>query len=141
MEITALNILDLIPQAPPFVMVDALTYSDELISRSGFIIPADHCMVDGGYFTEGGLLENIAQTAAARSGYEATANNQPIKGGYIGAVKDLEIFFLPAAGKTIRTEIIIENQFFNVSVISGSVWCDNALAARCEMKVFLNEEV
>jgi len=136
-----LNIFDLIPQAPPFVMIDALTYSDELISRSGFTIKPDNCLVEDGSFTEGGLLENIAQTAAARSGYEAKVNNQPVKSGYIGAVKNLEILFLPAVGKTIVTEIKLENQFFNVSVISGSVWCDDTLAARCEMKVFLNEEV
>ena len=51
-------------------------------------------MVDSGYFTEGGLMENMAQTAAARAGYLAKAENKPVSGGYIGAVKDFEVFFL-----------------------------------------------
>jgi len=140
MYIAPKNILELIPQAPPFVMVDQLTYSDEEFTRTSFTIANDNCMVVNGLFTEGGLLENIAQTAAARAGYMARQANKPVSGGYIGAVKDLEIFFLPEAGKELLTEIKIENQFFNVSVVSGKVWCGNQLAAQCEMKVFLNSE-
>jgi predicted hotdog family 3-hydroxylacyl-ACP dehydratase len=138
MELAPQSILELIPQAPPFVMVGQLTYADELITRSTFTIAADNSMVANGFFTEGGLLENIAQTAAARVGYIAKTENKPIAGGYIGAVKDFEVFFLPAVGNDIVTEIKIENQIFNVSVITGQVWCNNELAARCEMKVFLN---
>mgnify|MGYP001555386856 FL=1 len=140
MQLNPQNILELIPQAPPFVMVDALLYTDEQTCRSSFVINADNCMVDSGYFTEGGLMENMAQTAAARAGYLTKAENKPVSGGYIGAVKDFEVFFLPQAGQEIIIEIRVENQFFNVSVITGSVHCNNELAARCEMKVFLNTE-
>jgi predicted hotdog family 3-hydroxylacyl-ACP dehydratase len=140
MQIATQNILELIPQAPPFVMVGQLTYSDELLTRSAFTIAADNCMVANGVFSEGGLMENIAQTAAARVGYLAKTESKPIAGGYIGAVKDFETFFLPQVGQNLVTEIKIENQIFNVSVISGSVWCNHQLAARCEMKVFLNAD-
>ena len=140
MELAPQNILELLPQAPPFVMVGQLTYSDETTTRSTFTIRADNSMVFNGTFSEGGLLENIAQTAAARVGHIAKTENKPITGGYIGAVKDFEVFFLPAIGNDIMTEIKIENQIFNVNVITGQVWCNNELAARCEMKVFLNAE-
>lgn len=140
MQLSPQNILELIPQASPFVMIGQLVYSDEQTSKSTFTIADDNCMVQDGYFTEGGLLENIAQTAAARAGYEAKAQTRPVSGGYIGAVKNLEVFFLPKAGRELRTEITIENQIFNVSVIAGHVWCNNELAASCEMKVFLNAE-
>jgi predicted hotdog family 3-hydroxylacyl-ACP dehydratase len=138
MQLASQNILELIPQAQPFVMVGQLTYQDETISCSTFTIAADNCMVYNGLFSEGGLMENIAQTAAARVGYIAKQENKPVAGGYIGAVKDFEVFFLPQVGNDITTEIKIENQVFNVSVITGRVWCNNELAARCEMKVFLN---
>lgn len=134
------NTLELIPQAPPFVMVDALLHADELTSRSSFIIQPDNFMVQNGCFTEGGLLENIAQTAAAHAGYMAKQNNQPVAGGFIAAVKDFEIGFLPQVGEEIMTEIKIENQFFNVSVVKGNVWCNKQLAATCEIKVVINEE-
>lgn len=140
MNIAPRNILELIPQAPPFVMVDELIYTDELISRSTFMITADNCLLSGGLFTEGGLLENIAQTAAARAGYAAKVEGKPILSGYVGAVNNMAIVFLPKAGSQISTEITITDRIFNVTVISGSVWCNNELAASCEMKLFLNEE-
>lgn len=140
MQLAPQNILQLIPQAPPFVMVDQLTYTDDSITRSSFTVTADNCMVDKGCFSEGGLMENIAQTAAARVGYLASLKSRPVAGGYIGAVKDLEVLFLPAIGSELITEIKIENQVFNVSVISGQVWCNDELCARCEMKVFLNAD-
>ena len=122
------------------MMVDVLLYTDELSSRSRFIIKPDNVMVQNGCFTEGGLLENIAQTAAARAGYLAKQNHQPVAGGFIAAVKNFELLFLPEAGQELVTEIKIGNQVFNVSVITGQVWCNEKLAASCEMKVFLNEE-
>jgi predicted hotdog family 3-hydroxylacyl-ACP dehydratase len=139
MPIAPRNILELIPQAVPFVMVDELIGQDEHTSTSIFTVTADNCLVDNGLFSEAGLLENIAQTAAARAGYKAIADGKPVAGGYIGAVKDFEVFFLPPVGSQLHTVIHIENQIFNVTVITGSVWCNKELTARCEMKVFLNQ--
>jgi len=140
MQLAPQNILELIPQAPPFVMVGQLLFQDETASRSSFTIATDNCMVFNGEFSEGGLMENIAQTAAARVGYIAKQENKPVAGGYIGAVKDCEVLFLPKVGDELLTEIKIENQVFNVSVIVGQVWCNGELCARCEMKVFLNAD-
>lgn len=140
MQLAPQNILELIPQAPPFVMIGQLLYQDETTTRSSFKIEANNCMVFNGEFSEGGLMENIAQTAAARVGYITKQENKPVAGGYIGAVKDLEVLFLPKVGDALLTEIKIENQVFNVSVIIGQVWGNNELCASCEMKVFLNED-
>lgn len=140
MPLAPQNILQLIPQASPFIMVGQLIYNDDTTTRSSFTVTADNCMVDKGFFSEGGLMENIAQTAAARVGYLASLEDRPVAGGYIGAVKDLEVYFLPPAGSELVTEIKIENQVFNVSVILGQVWCNNELCACCEMKVFLNAD-
>jgi len=131
------NILSLIPQKPPFVMIDQLQYSDETVSRSSFRITAENIFTIKGRFAEAGLLENIAQTAAARAGYMAHLENKPVGIGYIGSVKDLEIFGLPQTNDELLTEIKIEDKVFNISVISGKVWCNDKLIAQCEMKVFM----
>ena len=131
------NILSLIPQKPPFVMIGQLLHSDEMITRSGFQVTAENIFTINGRFTEAGLLENIAQTAAARAGYIAQRDNKPVEIGYIGAVKNLEIFELPKTNDELITEIKIEDKVLNVSVISGKVWCNNKLIAQCEMKVFM----
>jgi predicted hotdog family 3-hydroxylacyl-ACP dehydratase len=131
------NIESLIPQRQPFVMIDELSFSDGNHTRTGLQIRADNIFVENNRFTEPGLLENIAQTAAARAGYEANKENAPVRVGYIGAVKNFEVFDLPKVGDTIETEIIIGNQVFDVSVIKGSVSCNKRVIAKCEMKIFI----
>jgi hypothetical protein len=70
MNLTGENSLALIPQKPPFVMIDALLFSDEKRTVSSFKIPEKNIFVKEGLFLEPGLVENIAQTAAARAGHE-----------------------------------------------------------------------
>jgi predicted hotdog family 3-hydroxylacyl-ACP dehydratase len=133
------NILSLIPQQPPFVMVDALSHSDETVTRSQFLVKAENVLTINGQFTEAGLLENIAQTAAARAGYIALSGNQPVKAGYIASIKNFEVFFLPQVNDTLVTEIKMEEPIFNVTMITGTVQCNGQLAAQCEMKIFMEE--
>ncbi|MES2107207.1 MAG: 3-hydroxyacyl-ACP dehydratase [Bacteroidota bacterium] len=131
------DIIPLIPQKPPFVMVGRLLYADAVITRSSFVINEDNVFVKDGIFQEAGLMENIAQTAALRAGYMAQLERKPVEAGYIGAVKDFEIFELPKVGDEVVTEITIDNQVFNVTMLTGKVWHDDVLLARCEMKVFM----
>jgi predicted hotdog family 3-hydroxylacyl-ACP dehydratase len=139
MQNSTAGILSYIPQRVPFVMVDEVVYSDEIISRSKFLVDAQNIFVENGYLKEPGLVENIAQTAAARAGYIAHTQNKPVLVGYIGAIKNLEIFFFPKTGDGLITEITIENQIFDVTLISGKIICNGKLAAHCQMKIFINQ--
>ena len=121
-------------------MVGKLLSSDDNTTRSSFRITADNVFVKDNEFQEGGLLENMAQTAALRAGYAAQAENKSPAMGYIGAVKDFEIFALPKVGDELTTEIDIENQVFDVTVISGKVWHNENLLAQCEMKLFISNK-
>jgi predicted hotdog family 3-hydroxylacyl-ACP dehydratase len=140
MKLPVDDICSLIPQKPPFVMVSRLLYVDENCTRSSFHINRDNVFVKDNIFREAGLLENMAQTAALRAGYLANAEDKPVTVGYIGAVKDLEIFGLPQADDELITEITIENQIFDVILFSGKVWHDKKLMAQCEMKVFISNK-
>lgn len=131
------DILLLIPQRPPFVMIDSLLYSDENSTRTTFRVTAENIFVVDGRLREPGLLENIAQTAAARAGAIARMEGKPVAIGYIGAVKHLEIAGLPRVNDELITEIRIEDQVFNVTIISGRVWCNEITLAQCEMKIFV----
>jgi len=133
-----LNIFSLIPQRPPFVMVDKLLYCDEFITQTIFKVPNDNVLVINGEFTEAGLMENIAQTAAARAGQIAERKKEPVAIGYIGAVKNFEIFNLPKVNDELLTEVKIENQVFDVTIISGTVKCNGIVMAQCEMNIFIS---
>jgi 3-hydroxymyristoyl/3-hydroxydecanoyl-(acyl carrier protein) dehydratase len=132
----------LIPQKPPIEMVDKLWFNDATTTISGFTVQADNVFCKNGLFTEPGIVENIAQTAAIRAGYMASLllkdgekGTPPV--GYIGAIKKLLIHQLPKAGSELKTEIIVQQVVFDVTLISGRSTVDGEPVAECEMKIFL----
>lgn len=137
--VTKENIQSLIPQRPPFVMIDTLISSGGQSTTTGFVIRKDNIFVENGIFKEPGLVENIAQTAAARAGYISQKENKPVAVGYIGSVNNLKVFALPQTGDELITEITIENQIFDVTLISGRITCNGQLVAQCNMKIFINK--
>ena len=132
------NILQFIPQRPPMVMVDALVEHSGEVSVSEFMILPDNIFVSKGFFQMPGMVENIAQTAALRMGYEQSLNDGPGEPsvGFIGEVKNLKVHFLPPVGSAIRTSIELLHIIFTASVIKGKVMYDGKVAAECEMKIF-----
>ena len=135
------NINDLIPQKFPFVMIDQLDDSDETSTRCSFTIRDENIFTVDSAFREAGLIENIAQTAAARVGFIAMMEKKDVPVGFIGAVKNLEINDLPKTGETIVTEIKITNTVFDVTIISGTVCLGDKIIAQCEMKIVINPEL
>jgi predicted hotdog family 3-hydroxylacyl-ACP dehydratase len=134
------DILQLIPQRPPVVMVDTLYTCDVGRAETGFTVAADNIFCENGLFSEGGIIENIAQTAASQVGYLCQQQNIPVPVGFIGAVKGLEIFALPTVGDRLHTSIQIEYEVMGVTVISGKVLCNDRLMATAEMKIVIKSE-
>ncbi len=126
-----------IPQAPPFVMIDDVLVCSGTETETVFKITNDNVFVEDGFFTEPGLIENMAQTAAAGTGWLAHQNQQQPPVGYIGAVKDLTIHALPKAGDTIVSSIRTMHQVMNAYIVEGTVRCGDRLIASAEFKIFL----
>lgn len=131
------DIIDYIPQRAPFVMVDSIQSHDETVTRTCFRILPGNLLVESEVLKEPGMVENIAQSAAAHAGFLAKQEGLPVRLGYIGAIKNLRIHGFPKINEEIITEIRIENQIFDVSVVSGKISCNNKLLAECEMKIFI----
>lgn len=131
------KVLELIPQKHPMLMVDGLLSSDNTTSISKLSLTTDNIFCNNGYFQEPGLIENIAQTAALRSGYEAMKNDEKPAVGFIGSVKKLDIFELPRDNDVLQTKVTILNQLMNVLIISGEISVNNKLIAKGEMNIFL----
>ncbi len=135
-----IDILELIPQRAPVVMVTKLVSVEEQSATSILHINEDNVFVANGRFRECGLVENIAQTAAAMNGYRALAGGEAVKKGYIGAVKNLRIFTLPGVNSTLTTLVREETMVMNTSIIKGQIRLGDQLIAECEMKVFLQDQ-
>ena len=133
------NILQLIPQKPPMVMIDKLYSCDENTCVSGLSILRNNIFCDDNYFYESGLIENIAQTAAASVGVIAQRENKEAPVGFIGSVKRLKIYKRVAVGTDIVTTVDTQQKVGNVSIIKGRVEQDNDIIAECEMNIFLQE--
>ena len=143
MQLIDINILDLIPQRAPFIMVDALTYYDPVVAKTVFTVRKDNIFCNGnGQLAEAGLIENIAQTCAARMGYEEKTEQQRdgvIKIGYIGMIKTMEIYRSPLVGERLETTISIAENFFNTTLVETKVETAGETIATCEMKIYLTD--
>lgn len=131
------RIADHLPQAPPIVMIDNLWYANETATRTSLLIRPGMLFVKGDRFTEPGLMENIAQTAAVRAGYYHKNRQEPVPLGFIGAFKDLEIFELPEVGTEIFTEVRLKQEVLDISIFEGIIKAEDIVLARCEIKIFV----
>ena len=132
------SVLKYIPQQPPFVMVDNIIYCDLECCRTNFKVREDNLLLSNGKLLEAGLLENIAQSCAARIGYVCLhIKHEPIKVGVIGAVKNFHLYSKPLLNEVIETEVSVISEFFNMMVLDAKVYCNSEVMAECEMKVAL----
>ncbi len=131
----------LVPQRNPILMVHELLVQEETKSVSRFTVEEDNLFVKDRKMQAPGLMENIAQTAAARAGYVSYSTNEPPKIGFIGAISKLVVHELPEVGAQIETTVEEISAFMNVSVIKGSNTLNGKLLAECEMKIFIQENV
>ena len=138
------DILDLLPQRPPFIMVDRLTYYDPVITKTVFKVNEDNLFCRNSVMEEAGLIEIIAQSCAARMGYkEKTEAHRDgvIKIGVIGMIKKMEIFRNPYVGEELETTVEIMADVFNATLVETNVASGNEILATCEMKIYLTDKV
>ncbi len=140
LPISGQKLIDLIPQKPPFVLISALLAVSESNSVTSFVFDEKHVLCTNGKLTVAGLMENMAQTAAVKMGYECNILGKKIPIGFIGDVRDFSFTKLPSAGEEIETEITITNQIFDVSMITGSIKLNGEEIANGKMKIFVEPE-
>lgn len=128
-------ILDLIPQRPPMQMIDKLLYADEKSAKGVLFIKETNIFAEQGKLSESALVEFIAQTAAAYTGYHSKLNAGNVREGYIGAVKNLVIEKLPLVNTEIYSEITIENEIVGFTIIQGKIYDQQEVIASCEMRI------
>lgn len=135
------TILKLIPQQPPFVLVDKILEHEETAIVSGFQIPENHVLVDSdGFLTEAGIIEHFAQTIALYQGYDYFKRNLPAPVGYIGSIKNFEIYALPRSGDELRTSVYILQRLFGVTAVRGEVKLRDEIIAVGEMRTVIAKE-
>ena len=133
------DIYQLIPQRPPIVMVDVVWSADETSAETGLTVKEDNIFVRNGRFREPGLIEHIAQSAAAFAGYGTFVRGEEPRLGYIGEIKDCTFAALPKVGDELHTTIRLMTEVGGIRLISAETKVKDAVVASCQMKIFLKE--
>ena len=140
MELDKIDIHELLPQQEPFVMVGKLIHFDDIVTTTSTRISAGNIFVEENVFSSSGVIENIAQTCAARIGYvNKYILKKGIQLGFIGAVRNLHVHRLPKVGEEICTSIYVIEEIFGMTLVNAVVRIGNETIAESEMKIALSE--
>ena len=133
------DIHEILPQQKPFVMVDTLLHFDMTKTVTRFEVKNSCLFVSNDTLSSSGVIENIAQTCAARIGYiNKYILKKEIQAGVIGAVKNLEIYHTPHVGDVITTEVGVKEEVFGIVLVAARAYIDETLIADGEMKMSQN---
>jgi predicted hotdog family 3-hydroxylacyl-ACP dehydratase len=135
----------LVPQRPPILMVHGVSRVEGADVTSHFTVSPTDLFVENGALLEAGLIENMAQTAALRSGvmallqapHNGTEVRPPV--GFIGAIKDFNLQRRPPVGATLSTTVRVLNDMGRFLVVQAEASDASGPCARCEMTIFISE--
>jgi len=139
--VQSIDIHTLLPQQEPFVMIDSLQHFSMNVVVTALHIRPENMFASQDTFSASGLVENIAQTCAARIGYiNKYILRKDIQVGFIGAVRNMEIVCLPKVGDTVTTTVTIVEEAFGISLATAAVMSGDRTLATTEIKIALKEE-
>ena len=130
----------LIPQRNPIVMVDTFFCADEEGAETGLRVQSGNLFCKDGLLREPGMIEHVAQSAAAFAGYAPFTKGESPKLGFIGEVKKFKIVRLPEVGEFLHTSLHVLGEAAGVTLISAETKSGEEVLATCQMKIFIKED-
>lgn len=131
----------LIPHREPMIMVDALLYVDGSKAVSELTVINTNIFVENNTFSETGLIEHMAQTAALLTGYKYQSDDLPVKEGFIAAIKSLNIERLPCTTDVISTTANIIYELAQMTIVQLTSFIKGQPIATAEMTLVLKDNV
>ncbi len=140
-ELSRIDVLTLLPQRPPFVMIDRLTHFDEAMTTTQLTVRTDNLFTEAdGHLNPCALVENIAQTCAARMGYiNRYIYRQRVRLGYIGGIKNLQVLRTPRVGELLTTSIEVLQEVMKLTLVNATVRVGDEVIVTAEMKIALSD--
>ena len=141
MRFEDIDVHTLLPQQEPFVMIDQLLHFDEVTTTTRFTVREDHLYVENGRLNACALIENIAQTCAARMGYiNHYIYKKEVQLGFIGSVKNLVVKRVPLLGETLTTSIKVMEEIMQLTLVQAEIKVGEETIVTAEMKIALSEK-
>ena len=139
MDWQTIPITSLIPQRPPFVMVDKVVSCDNTKAVTEFVVREDNIFLDDMKLSAAGIIETRAQSCAARMGCISRLGSEPVKIGFIGDIRDCEILRQPDCHETLTTHIEVIEEVFNLTLASVVTKVADETIASARMKIALTD--
>ena len=137
MDWQKIPITDLIPQRPPFVMVDRVLSCDNTDAVTEFVVREDNIFLDDMKLAPAGIIENMAQACAARMGCINRMRGEGVKIGFIGDIRNCCIERQPRCGETITTHVHIVEDVFNMTLAEVTTHVNDETIASARVKIAL----
>ena len=139
MELHDIPITSLIPQRPPFVMVDRVLSCDLSDAVTEFAVREDNIFLDDGLLSPAGIIESMAQSCAARMGCVNRMNGEAIKIGFIGDIRNCEIIRQPRCQEVLTTHVNIIEDVFNLTLANVTIHVGDEVIASARIKIALSD--
>ena len=117
-------------------MIDRLTHYDEVVTTTCFTLREDNLFMEDGILNSCALMENIAQTCAARMGFiNLHVHGEHVKLGFIGSIKGFQVIRQARQGEVLTTSIEVIQEIFQVTMVRAEVKVGDELIATAEMRI------
>ena len=113
-----IDIHELLPQQPPFVMVDKLMHFDETVTTTTFEVRADNIFVDDNKY----ILKRAIQL------------------GFIGSIRNMQVMRTPSVGENLTTTITVREQIMGLTLVDATILVGEEIIVTAEMKIALSDQ-
>lgn len=137
MELHDIPITSLIPQRPPFVMVDRVLSCDIVTAVTELTVRPDNIFLDDGLLSAAGIIENMAQSCAARMGCLNMMRSEAVRIGFIGDIRDCNIMRQPQQGEVVTTTVHIVEEVFHLTLADVCSMVGDETIASARVKIAL----
>lgn len=135
-----IDVTELLPQRPPFVLIDRLTGYDDRTATTVLEVRAGNVFVEDGLLDACAYVEIIAQTCAARLGYvNKYIYQRDVCIGVIGAVRNLTVVRPARVGETLTTTICVRGEVMSLTLVDATVRVGEETVCTAEMKIAVEE--
>ena len=130
------DIESLIPQRPPILMVNRFECDSADGCTTWLDVSESNMFMHDGHLLAEGLIEHIAQTAAAYIGYRRREVGDDVNLGFIGDVKKCTVAqSLPRPGDTVETRMRVVSQVGAITMIAAESTVQGETVTSCRMKL------
>lgn len=133
-----------LPHRQPMLFVDTIILIETNYVEAIYTIKSDQLFLQNNYFSEIGLIENMAQVCSSIIGQKYFIDDDLQKGdliGYISTIKTCTIYNLPKINQTILTKAklleVFDYEDYAISTMETQVFIDDKVYATATLNLLL----